>query len=101
MVEKESEKIMVWGKKKPTEFDQAQDKQLKQLMANQKVLINNNAHFIKQNKNLWSWINWLEKHVKTLESRMTANEKKDLEQAQLFANLSQSAKQTEEVSSES
>ena len=88
----------LFGKKKPTEFDEAQDKQLQQLMANQKVLITNNSYFIKQNKSLWSWVNWLEKHVKNLESRMTANEKKDAEQAQLFANLSRSASQTEEDS---
>jgi len=38
----------MFGSKKPTEFDEAQDKQLQQLMANQKVLIKNNAFFIEQ-----------------------------------------------------
>ena len=99
MVEKESESVM-FGKKKPTEFDEAQDKQLKQLMANQKVLISNNAYFIEQNKKLWSWITNLNTRDKSLEARMSANEKKDMEQAELFANLSRSATKTEEETSE-
>jgi len=69
-------------------------------MNNQKVLLENNKFWIKNNKILGSWINYLEKHVKTLESRMTANEKKDAEQPQLFANLSRTATQTEALTSE-
>lgn len=38
-------------KKKPTEFDQAQDKQLRQLMANQKVLLENNKYWLKSANN--------------------------------------------------
>lgn len=99
----------MFGKKKPTEFDQAQDKQLKQLMANQTVLLDNNKYWIKNDKTQWSWLKWLEKYVKkleannqallkginNLEARMAANEKKDAEQAELFATLSRSATQTE------
>lgn len=88
---------MVWGKKSPTEFDEAQDKQLQQLMTNQTVLIKNNAYFIEQNKKLWSWITNLNTRAKNLEARMTANEAKDKEQAELFANLSRTTSQTETV----
>lgn len=86
----------LFGKKKPTEFDEVQDKQLKQLMANQtwilkqlEVLIpNNNVNIQKRDK--------IASDVADLKKRMTANEKKDAEQAELFANLSRSASQTEE-----
>jgi len=84
----------MFGSKKPTEFDAAQDKQLQQLMANQKVLIQNNAYFIDTIKKLWAWQANLDQRAKDVEARMTANEKRDAEQAQLFANLSRSAAQT-------
>lgn len=81
--------------KKESIFDKDQNKQLQQLIKNQKVLIGNNDYFIKSIKSLWSWITDLNNRVKDLEARMSANEKKDLEQAQLFASLSTVA-QTEE-----
>lgn len=77
----------MFGSKKPTEFDQAQDLQLKQLMKNQKVLIPNNNYLIKQNTALWKWVKWLEAQVKTLDSRLTVNERKDAERASLFKGL--------------
>jgi len=86
--------------KKESIFDQNQNKQLEQLMKNQKVLITNNSWFIEQNKKLWAWITNLDSRVKSLEARITANEQKDMEQAQLFANLSRSASQTEVESNE-
>lgn len=85
----------MWGKKKPTIFDQAQDQQLKTLIKNQQIMIENQNYLLKDRKVVWSWLKWLEKHVKDLEARMTANEQKDVEQAALFANLSRTATQTE------
>lgn len=77
----------MFGSKKPTESDVAQDRQLKQLMKNQKVLIPNNNYLVKQNTALWKWVKWLEAQVKTLESRMTMNERKDAERSSHTANL--------------
>ena len=80
---------------------------MKQLMANQTqiiqnqgVLIKNNDYNIAEKKKIWNWITNLDKRVKDLEARMTANEKKDAEQAQLFANLSRTATQTEASTTE-
>jgi len=81
--------------KKESLFDKDQNKQLEQLMKNQSVLIKNNDYFIKTLKVLRENNNYLVNHVKNLEARMTTNEAKDREQAALFANLSQSASQTE------
>jgi len=81
--------------KKESIFDQDQNKQLQQLMKNQAILIKNNSYFIENIKKLWAWQANLDARVKSLEGRMSANEQKDMEQAQLFANLSKSAAQTE------
>ena len=94
-------------RKKPTVFDKQQDRQLQalitnqtQMIKNQKVLIENNAYFIEQIDKLWAWIPNLDSRLKSLEARMTANEAKDAEQAKWFADLSQSASQTEVETSE-
>lgn len=81
--------------KKPTEFDKAQDKQLQQLMKNQKVLVPNNNYLIKQNSTLWKWVKWLEAQVKTLDSRLTMNERRDAERAALFNSLAAASKKEE------
>jgi len=84
--------------KKESLFDQDQNKQLEQLMKNQTILIKNNSYFINTIKVLTENNTYLINHVKSLETRMSANELKDQEQAALFANLSQSASQTKEES---
>jgi len=81
--------------KKPSIFDENQDKALKALAQNQSVLIKNNSYFIETIKKLWAWQANLDARAKDLEARMTANEKRDSEQAALFANLSKTASQTE------
>jgi len=83
--------------KKPTVFDKRQDKQLQQLMANQRVLVPNNNYLIKQNAALWKWVKWLEAEVKALDSRLTMNERKDAERARLFEGLAVTSSNVEEV----
>ena len=66
---------MVFGRKKPTIFDEKQDKALKALVANQAILIKNNAGFIRDGKNYWAWIKHLEKSNKTLLNRLESDNK--------------------------
>lgn len=93
----------VFGKKKPSIFDAAQDRQLKQLMANQKVLLENNVYWIKNNKTQWSWLKWAEKKIRSLESTIVAMKQRDEEFAKMFqglASLSASKAEVETVTVE-
>ena len=60
--------------KKPTIFDEQQDKQLQALVKNQSVLIQNNNHFISDERNQWSWIQKLENDNKDLSKRLATLE---------------------------
>jgi hypothetical protein len=82
--------------KSESKFDADQNKQLQQLIKNQTIIIQNQNQLLKNSSNHWAWIQNLDARVKNLESRMTLNEKRDAEQAELFANLSHSASQTTE-----
>jgi len=58
---------MVFGKKKPTIFDEAQNKQLQALVQNQAILIKNNNQFLKDIGNIWAWIPHFKKRIEALE----------------------------------
>lgn len=70
---------MVFGKKKPTIFDEEQNKQLQTLVNNQAVLVKNNNTFVKENKNFWAWIQHLKKRVEALEAADKQFKKADAE----------------------
>lgn len=58
----------LFGKKKPTEFDEDQNKQLQALAKNQAILIKNNDVTVQNDKNHWAWIQHLLKRVEALEA---------------------------------
>lgn len=88
----------MFGKKKPTIFDENQDKALKAQGKNLAVLIKNNDYFIKTLKNQWSWINQLKQRVATLEATLLKVQQKDAQFAKMFAAMSAVSQQaTEEV----
>jgi len=69
----------MFGKKKPTIFDENQDKALKAMAKNQTVLITNNNQFLKDKANHWAWIVHLKKRVEALEAADAAFKKADAE----------------------
>ena len=69
---------MVFGKKKPTIFDEDQNKQLQALANNQAILIKNNNSFLKDNQIYWKWIQHLQKNNEALLKRIQALEQADV-----------------------
>lgn len=97
-------------RKKPTEFDERQDKALNQLIVNQKqiiknqgVLIKNNDYNIAEKKKIWSWITNLDKRLKNVQASIVAMKETDKKFAQMFqglASLSATKAEAETVTTE-
>lgn len=73
--------------KKPTIFDEQQDKALKALVKNQAILIKNNDYFVKTDKDKWAWINKLESDNKTLLNRVATLESQIVAMQQIDADF--------------
>jgi len=84
----------LFGKKEST-FDADQNKTLNEIVKSLNQMMKNQQVLIENGKIYWGWIKNLDERMKNIESRMLLNEKRDSEQAALFANLSRSASQTE------
>lgn len=98
---------MLWGKKKPTIFDEDQNRQLQALAKNQAILIKNNNSFLETHKNLWSWINQLKlendklrARIATLESTQAAMQQVDAEFKQKLGALASLGQTSTEAATE-
>jgi len=79
----------LFGKDKPTQFDEDQNKALKQHSEWLKILAENNNSFIKTHKDLWAWITKLKGDNEVLLKRVLALEAEDKRFKQQLANLVQ------------